>query len=407
MKKDIIILGGGLVGLTMGLALARHDFTVAIIDRMDYGSPSPDGRASAIAKASGQLFQVIDFWDKIKDKVQPIHHIRVCDGRPRPRLRFDSPDPQNQEEAMGYMIENHILLDRLIKAAQAHPQLELLGLQAVADVDRGAAGVTVTLKPRKEDSATQEVKAQLLISCEGRNSTMRHQAGILSTSWRYDHKALVTILEHEADHHATAWEDFQGESLMALLPLQGRRTALVWANPERISAGLDKLSQEALTKAIEAKVADRLGTITLAAPVLFYPLSFQHAQSYIDHRLALVGDSAHAIHPVAGQGYNIGVRDIAALVEVLHDSRLLGLDLGSREVLQQYQIWRRPDVLSSCIAMDGLVRLFAIDRGPIRPLRRLGMGIMDRLPAVKNLFRQEAMGLAGDVPKLLTGKFLT
>ena len=398
-KTDVIIIGGGLVGMTLALALDAHGLSSAVVDAADLDATLTagfDGRASAIASASAAMLAAIGHGDMLEG-TSPIMEIRVTDGLAPQHLHFDSRD--GDTGPLGYMIENRILRARLLGAARGAAQIALHAPAQVVSIDRGANDVTVTLA----DGSV--LTAPLLIAADGRKSATREAAGIRVARWSYPQTALVTMIEHERPHGDVAFELFYPTGPFAILPMApGTRSAVVWTVENADAPGYLKLGPRALAAEIERRSGGFLGKITISAPASSYPLGLHHAETYTADRLVLIGDAAHGIHPIAGQGLNMGLRDVAALTEVLVDAARLGMDLGAPAVGARYSAWRRLDNSLVTAVTDGLNRLFALKgRGPAA-VRRFGLATVERVPALKRRFMAEARGETGKRPKLLLGE---
>ena len=400
-RADVIILGGGLVGLALAAALDSGGLSAIIVDPADPDErldTAFDGRTSAVSSSSMRMLEATGVADHFPAPGCPIRKIQVADGLESGGLAFE---PEAGDDPLGHMHENRHLRATLRARAEAGRQLWLLWKSRVADVDRGDHGVVVAL----EDG--RKLCAPLLIAADGRNSPMREAAGIRIARWRYDHSAIVSVLRHERPHDNVAYEIFYPSGPFALLPMTdddtGHRSAIVWSVRKDDAPGLLSLSDEDFAAEARAAMGGFLGTIALAAPRSTYPLGFHHAAQITAHRLALVGDSAHAIHPIAGQGLNLGFRDGAALAQVLVEGARLGLDLGDRQLLDRYQRWRSLDALSVAFATDSLTRIYAIPGRTASAVRRFGMGLIDRIAPVRNRLMWEARGTSGDLPLLLRG----
>jgi 2-octaprenyl-6-methoxyphenol hydroxylase len=397
-RVDVIILGGGLVGQTLALALDAYGLTSAIVDPMDPATALAagfDGRASAIASASWKMLDVIGVVDALKPHGCPIHRIEVRDGLQKGALDFTTPA---QDEPLGTMVENRVLRTALRDAVLKAKGIALYVPNKAAEVVRDTSGVRVVL-----DSG-QTVSASLLVAAEGRNSPTRAAAGIKIANWKYDHSAIISAFDHSVDHGGVAHEIFYPAGPFALLPLKpGTRSALVWTVKAADAPGILALSERAFLAEIAKRTGGLLGDISLAAPRSTYPLGFHHAAHITAERLALVGDAAHGIHPIAGQGLNLGFRDVAALVEVLVDGARLGLDLGDAQLLSRYERWRSLDSLLVAVATDSLTRLFGIPGKTASAVRRIGLGAVQRISPLKSVFMAEARGTSGALPKLLQG----
>ncbi|HEV2569944.1 UbiH/UbiF/VisC/COQ6 family ubiquinone biosynthesis hydroxylase [Sphingomonas sp.] len=398
MHSDVIILGGGLVGLTFGLALDAHGLSATIVDPADPEAvlaPGFDGRASAIASASWAMLQAIGLGDRLDGKGCPIRAIRVSDGLKPGALDFV---PAADEDALGIMFGNRLLRQTLHAAAAEAKQLQLLMPARAATTERGPHGVTVTL----EDGRV--LRAPLLIAAEGRNSPTRRAAGINVARWNYDHVGIIAAIEHDRPHDNVAYEIFYPEGPFAILPLlPGNRSGLVWSVARADAPGYLKLGERGFLAELERKMDGLLGSMKLLAPLSAYPLGFHHAGRITDHRLALVGDAAHGIHPIAGQGLNLGLRDAAALTEVLVEGTRLGLDLGDAQLMKRYERWRSLDTFLVASSTDSLARLFGIRGEAASAVRRFGLSAVQRIKPLKEFFMAEARGEFGDKPKLLSG----
>jgi 2-octaprenyl-6-methoxyphenol hydroxylase len=396
-RVDVIILGGGLVGLTTALALNAHGLTSVVVDPADPAktlTAAFDGRASAIASASWHMLEAIGVAPRLEGQGCKIRRIEVRDGLSKNALDFTPADG----EALGTMVENRLIRRALYEAALAAEHIVLRAPASATSVVRGPGGVTATL----EDSSI--VEADLLIAAEGRNSPTRASAGIRTASWKYDHTAIISAIDHSIPHDNVAHEIFYPAGPFALLPmLPGNRSALVWTVAAKEAPGLLALSDRAFAIEAQKRTGGLLGDLSAAAPRSSYPLGFHHAAVITGERLVLVGDAAHGIHPIAGQGLNLGFRDVAALVEVLVEGSRLGLDLADAQLLARYQSWRSLDTLMVATATDTLTRLFGIPGRPARAIRRFGLGAVQRIAPLKSLFMSEARGESGALPKLLQG----
>jgi 2-octaprenyl-6-methoxyphenol hydroxylase len=395
-RIDVLILGGGLVGLTTALALDAHGLSSVMVDPVDPAKQAGsgfDGRASAIASASWRMLDVIGVADRLRPHGCPIRRIEVRDGLSRDALDF-TPD----DDALGTMVENAILRRVLREAAGVAKNVTLKTPARATTIQRGPGGVTATL-----DDGT-DLRADVLIVAEGRNSATRAMAGLRVANWKYPHVAIISAFDHSIPHHNVAHEIFYPAGPFALLPmLPGTRSALVWTVDEKDAPGVLALSDHAFAVEAEKRTGGVLGTLSSAAPRSSYPLGFHHAAAITAERLVLVGDAAHGIHPIAGQGLNLGFRDVAALVEVLVEGSRLGLDLGDAQVLARYQRWRSLDTLAVATATDTLTRLFGVRGNAARSVRRFGLGAVQRIKPLKDFFMAEARGETGQRPKLLQG----
>lgn len=398
--RDLVILGGGLVGMTLALAAARAGITSHVVDKADPAeltAEGADGRASAISTASWNLFRNIGLADRLEPLGCPIDAIAVTDGLKPGRIDFR---PAPDEGSLGRMFANRDLRLALFAAAREEPAIAWHTRAEALQRERGAHGVTVTL-----DDASM-LAGSLLVAAEGRQSPTRDEAGFSLARWEYRHRAFVTALHHEKPHDNVAWEIFYPAGPFALLPLldtpDGRhRSALVWTVAERDAKGVAGLSETAFVGEVEKHMGGLYGKVELAAPRMSYPLRFHHAGRITDERLAVIGDAAHGMHPIAGQGLNLGLRDVGALVEVLSEGMRLGLEPGDAQLLARYERWRSLDTFMVMFATDGINRLFGIPGRLPSAVRRLGMGAVQRLPALKRFFMDEARGVSGKLPELL------
>lgn len=398
---DVLILGGGLVGSALAVALDRHGLSAIVVDPADPAvmlAAGFDGRASAVASASHRMLDAIGVGEALRGKGCPIRHIRVSDGLAPGKLDFV---PAADDAALGTMYENRLLRRALYDAVTAAPLVELcMGTRATA-VERHQDGVRATL------SDGRTVTADLLVAAEGRQSPTREAAGIAVARWQYHHAAIVGAFHHERSHENVAYEIFYPAGPFALLPLPdddlGHRSAIVWTVAADQAAGMLKLGDRGFLAEAEQRMGGFLGRLTHASPRASYPLGFHHAARVTETRLVLVGDAAHGIHPIAGQGVNLGYRDVAALVEVLVEGRRLGLDAGDAQLLRRYEAWRGLDTFMVAAATDTLTRLFGIPGKAASALRRFGISAVDRIPPLKERFMSEARGESGELPKLLMG----
>ena len=399
-RADVIIFGGGLVGLALASALDSSGLSAIVVDPAD---PQPraeasfDGRTSAVSSSSMRMLDAIGVSDHLPASGCPIWRIAVADGLKAGSLHFDPDDG----EPLGFMHENRHLRAALQSRAEAGKDVWLLWKSRVANVDRGDHAVVVSL----EDG--RKLAAPLLIAADGRNSRTREVAGINVARWRYDHQAIVSVLRHEIPHEHVAYEIFYPSGPFALLPMNddagGHRSAIVWSVPNDDATGWLSLTDDDFAAEAEAAMGGFLGKVELLAPRSSFPLGFHHAAQITAKRLALVGDAAHAIHPIAGQGLNLGFRDVAALTQVLVQGARLGLDVGDRQLLDRYQRWRSIDALSVAFATDSLTRIYGIPGEAASAIRRFGMGLVGRISPLRDRLMKEARGTSGDLPLLLRG----
>lgn len=399
---EVLILGAGLVGSTLALALDAHGLKSIVVDPADPAAvlaPGHDGRASAVASASHRMLDAIGVGARLAGQGNPIRSIRVADGLEPGKLDFV---PQEADGALGIMYENRALRRALHAAASEAANIDLRMQTSATHVDRGPGGVTATLS----DGST--VKARLLVAAEGRRSPTREAAGITTARWQYDHVAMIATFNHEHAHEDCAYEIFYPAGPFAILPLKdderGHRSALVWTVDAADAPGMLKLSDRAWLAEAEKRMGGFLGRLGPVSPRTSYPLGFHHAARITAERLALVGDAGHGIHPIAGQGLNLGFRDVASLTQVLVEGKRLGLDLGDAELLKRYDRWRGFDTLMVATATDTLTRLFGIRGRAASAVRRFGISAVDSIAPLKARFMAEARGESGDLPKLLAGQ---
>lgn len=396
-RVDTIILGGGLIGLTTALALDAHGLSSVVIDPALPATTladSFDGRASAVASASWRMLEAIGIADKVRPHGCAIRSIEVRDGLQAKPLDFTPED----DEPLGTMVPNTVLRRVLFEAASNAANVTMKVPNRALSVGRSATGVTATL----DDGSV--ARADLLIAAEGRRSPTREAAGIRVARWQYDHAAIISAFDHDKPHHNVAHEIFYPDGPFALLPmLPGTRSALVWTVKAKDAPGVLALSDHAFAHEAAKRAGGLLGKLSAAAPRSTYPLGFHHAARITDNRLVLVGDAAHGIHPIAGQGLNLGFRDVAALAQVLVEGARTGIDLGDAMLLERYQQWRALDTFAVATATDTLTRLFGIPGSTASKVRRFGLGAVQRVKPLKDFFMAEARGETGTLPRLLQG----
>jgi len=403
-KTDLVIGGAGFAGLALAIAVRQglgEAFAVTVVDPALAANQSEDPRASAIAAAARRLFEAIAVWGAVADEAQPILDMVITDSKlddaVRPTFLTFGGDVE-PGEPFAHMVENRHLVDALVARAK-----ELgIGLRAsaVAGFEQGFHASEVKL------ADSERIFARLLVAADGAKSKIRDQAGIATHGWNYDQSAIVTTVAHERDHNGRAEEHFLPAGPFAILPLKGKRSSIVWTEDAREEARIVALSDAEFHEELERRFGLHLGDLQVVGARRAFPLGLFTARSFIGERLALIGDAAHVIHPIAGQGLNMGLRDVAALAEAIVDAARLGLDIGSPGVLERYQRWRRFDTMTMGIATDGLNRLFSNHSDVLRLVRDLGLGMVERMPFLKLLFIREAAGFTGDVPKLLRGEAL-
>ena len=403
-RVDLLIGGAGFAGLSLAIALRQalgDGFSVIVADPALGRTHEGDARASAIAAAARRLFEQLGVWEAVARDAQPILDMAVSDSKLSDAVRpvfLTFGGEVAPGEPFAHMVENRPLVDALTQKAQALGVI--LRSSAVADFEIGDNGVAVQL------SDGGAVRARLLVAADGARSAIRERAGIQSIGWTYDQSGIVTTVAHERDHNGRAEEHFLPAGPFAILPLKGNRSSIVWTEEAREAERIVALPDDEFHDELERRFGLHLGEISATGPRRAYPLGLSVARSFIAERIALVGDAAHIIHPIAGQGLNLGLRDVAALAEAVADAMRLGLDPGSPAVLDRYQRWRRFDTMAMGVATDGLNRLFSNKSDVLRLARDVGLGLVDRVPALKGLFIREAAGLTGEVPKLLKGEAL-
>ena len=398
---DLMIVGGGMTGLTLACAVAGAGPRVLLIERQPLQAavaPGFDGRVTAIAQASRRLLETLGLWAELAPGAQPIEDIRVGERHSPLTVHYDH--RAVGDEPLGHIVENRLIRSALLRRVQALSGhgLTLAAPATVARIGWRDQGARVRL----EDGRV--LSGALVAAAEGRTSPTRAAAGIEVMRWDYRQTGIVATLAHERPHRGLAVERFFPEGPCAILPMTGRRSSIVWAAEDRLAQELIRLDDDEFMGELAERVGDALGALTLAGPRWHYPLSMVQARRYTGRRLALVGDAAHAIHPIAGQGWNLALRDVAALAELVVDAQRLGLDPGGATVLARYERWRRFDSLALIAITDGLNRLFANDLLPLRLARELGLGMVERIAPLKGFFMRHAMGLLGDLPRVMRGE---
>ncbi len=399
IEADVLIVGGALIGGTLACALGRVGIPVAVIDMADPAVVKDakfDGRASAIALSSRRLLEGIGIWEKVSNTAAPMLDIRVSEAGSRLFLHYDH--EAIGDEPFGHMVENTHLRRALLETMSTLDSVRLFAPSTCVALERGGGRVHARL------SGGQRISAQLAIAADGRASPTREAAGIGIATWQYDQIAIVCTVRHEEPHGYTAHEHFLPAGPFAILPLLGNRSSLVWTERADLAPAILALDEEAFTIELRRRFGDFLGQVDVVGPRWSYPLCLHFAETAIAERLALVGDALHGMHPIAGQGLNMGFRDVAALAEVVTDTFRLGFDVGTPDVLERYQRWRRFDNMLMLALTDGLNRLFSNDIAPVRLARTLGLGTVNRIPPLKRFFMRHAMGLVGELPRLLRGE---
>jgi 2-octaprenyl-6-methoxyphenol hydroxylase len=402
--RDVVIAGAGFAGLALAIALRQglgEAFAVAVADPALKHERSRDPRATAIAAAARRLFEAIEVWDAVAAEAQPILDMTVTDSKledaVRPTFLTFGGDVEDGEP-FAHMIENRHLVDALTDKAK-ELGIDLRGT-AVTSFEHTGKTIDVTL------GGAGAVSARLLVGADGARSQIREQAGIATHGWNYAQSAIVCTVEHERDHQGRAEEHFLPAGPFAILPLKGKRSSIVWTERTLEAERIVALPDDQFHDELEKRFGLHLGELTVTGPRRAFPLGLHTARAFIAERIALVGDAAHIIHPIAGQGLNMGLRDVAALAEAVADAARLGLDIGGTQVLERYQRWRRFDTAMMGVATDGLNRLFSNRSDVLRLVRDIGLGLVERMPPLKRMFIREAAGFTGDVPRLMRGEAL-
>jgi 2-octaprenyl-6-methoxyphenol hydroxylase len=404
MKKvEVLVSGGGMVGLTLGLALAQGGLKTLIVDATPVSKvldPKFDGRVSALAYSSVRMMTALGVWDELAPHAQPIHEILVSDGKiggaASPfSLHFDAQEVGH--DSLGHIAENRHIRAALHAAVDRAPNLALIAPAMVASlaVENGAV---VTL------ADGSQIAASLVIAAEGRESRLRAEMGINVIGWSYPQTGIVATVEHEKPHNGVAYEHFLPSGPFAILPMTGNRSSLVWTEDKKKAPGLLALDEAGFNAELARRFGDHLGATKAAGPRWSYPLAFHIARSFVAPRFALAGDCAHGIHPIAGQGLNLGLKDAAAMAEVLLDAARLGRDFGALDTLKRYERWRRFDSFTLAASTDALNRLFSNDIAPLRHLRDLGLGVVDAIGPARRFFMRHAGGDIGKLPRLMKGE---
>ena len=403
---DIAIVGGGLNGPTLALALAQIGLRVTLIDRLPAATREDaafDGRSYALALTSTRMLGALGLWDDVKSHAQPMLEIKVTDGR-----AGEGPSPffmhfnhaEIEEGPMGHMVEDRHLRRALTDAVSNEPLITRRDGETVVAQDAAPSGITLTFADGKS------LRARLVVGADGRASGTAIRAGIKRIGWDYAQTALVCAIAHEKPHHGVAHQFFMPPGPLAILPLTDNRSSIVWSETAASAAHINALPDDGYLDVLRPRFGDFLGEISLAGARYTYPLSLSLAHAMMATRVALLGDAAHGVHPIAGQGLNAGMRDVAALAEVIADAHRRGQDIGSATVLEQYQLWRRFDNTALALATDSFNRLFSNDNPLLRLARDVGMAAINALPDARRGFMREAAGLTGTLPRLMQGKAL-
>ncbi|RIA55555.1 FAD-dependent monooxygenase [Dichotomicrobium thermohalophilum] len=403
---DIVIGGGGFIGLTLARALsvaAPGLFRVAVVDPAPperLHAPNNDGRAMTISAASRRMLETLGVWADVAEDAQPVNRIEITDtplDSPvrLPVLQFDTVDTADGPAA--HVVENAVLM-RALATAVEDSGATLIAPESIEGIETRGSGVAVRLGSGRESTA------RLVVAADGRRSRLRRMAGIKAITWDYPQVGIVTTVEHEHPHWGRAVQHFLPAGPFAMLPMTGRRCSLVWTEAPKDAERMLALDEGRLNAEITRRFGGELGEVRVISPLQTFPLSLSMARDFVKPGVALIGDAAHGLHWLAGQGLNHGLRDVAALTEVLVEARRIGEDIGQVNVLRRYERWRRFDSSMSAAGMDALNRLFANDNRTLRMVRTLGLGMVDRLAPLKRLFVAEAAGTTGELPRLMRGE---
>lgn len=412
---DVVIIGGGLAGLTLALGLDQAGLAVAVIDSLpveDQLAPEFDGRSSALAYTSWRMFEALGVADHLRPHAQRIEHILVCDGRPYGGTKPGGPGPNTLHfdrreisdgpdgEPLGWMAENRHTRHALVRVLKDRDRIMAAAPAKAVRHETRPDGASVWLDDgRRLDS-------KLIVACDGKFSRTRSQSGLRAYGWNYGQKGVVCTVAHDKPHQGVAYEYFMPSGPFAILPLPDNRSSLVWTERDKLADALIAAPDAVFQAELENRFGDFLGAVRPVGPRFCYPLGLRYAEQFYDHRLAFVGDAARGIHPIAGQGFNLGIRDAAALAEIAGDARKCGLDIGAMTTLARYQDWRAFDSATLAAGTDLFTRLFSNDIEPVRQIRGLGLSLVNRIPPARRFFMRQAGGETGDPPKLLKGERL-
>lgn len=400
MDFDILIVGGGMVGASLACALGDTALRIGVIENaeapMEWPEEEFDIRVSAITRATEKVFAAIGAWEgMVRRRVQAYSQMHVWDATGSGAIDFDSADIG--EPNLGHIIENRVILAALLERMAEFSNIELICPAQVGTLERQPDSVTLTLADGRS------LKARLVVGADGANSWVREQAGITTTGWSYEQSAVVATIKTSKHHQDACWQRFMPSGPLAFLPLPQGLSSIVWSTSPERAAELVNMPESQFLDELQLAFGDRLGRMETTGPRGAFPLLLRHANGYCAERLVLVGNAAHAIHPLAGQGLNLGVSDAAALAEVLLDAVGNKQDIGDLAVLRRYERWRKADNVAVMAAMDGFKRLFSNDNPALKVLRNVGLAMADRSGPAKHLMIRRAMGLSGDLPRLSRG----
>ncbi len=402
-KTDVAIVGGGMAGMSLAVALAQSGLRISLVDRLqaaELASDRFDGRVSALAFSSVRMLRALNLWNALEAVAQPINEILVNEGRlsgrPLPfSLHFDH---REIGEPLGHIVENRHIRQTLLAAISREPNIDFAPGVSAGELVVQANEAVLTL------SNGTTIHSTLVAAAEGRDCALRDAQGIGVIAWDYDQFGIVLTVEHERPHNGVAYEQFLPTGPFAILPMTGNRSSLVWTEKSSEARQLISLPASDFQRELALRFGDHLGPIHATGTVWTYPLKLQLARSYVKHRFALLGDAAHTIHPLAGQGFNLGLKDVAALAETVLDAARIGADYGRETVLRRYERWRRFDSTVLAVVTDSMNRLFSNDFWPIRVIRDVGLGLVDRIPPVRRTLMRHAGGDLGSLPRLLRGE---
>ncbi len=403
MDADILIVGGGLNGPALALALASGGLRSVIIDAVPLATrrkPAFDGRAYALSLTTVRMLQVLGIWGAVQAEAQPMLDIKVSDGKPfegASALHVHFDHNEIAEGPMGHMLEDRFLRRALLDAVKASKLITQIAPAAVAAQEILASHAEVTLADGRV------LRGRVLVGCDGRRSGVAMRAGIARTGHDYHQSGLVCAVRHEKPHNGVAYQQFMPSGPLAILPLKGDRSAIVWTETTTRAALIAAMPDREFMAELRPRFGDFLGKIKLVGKRFSYPLNLTVANELTQARLALVGDAAHGIHYLAGQGLNLGLRDVAALAEVLLDAARRGEDIGNPLVLARYGRWRGVDTATLTASTDLINKLFSNDNPLLRAGRVAGLGVVNAIPSARRGFIREAAGLTGDLPRLLRG----
>ena len=401
VDSDIIIVGGGLNGSLMAIAAANIGFSTIVLDSKDNEASAEnrfDGRSYALALSSVRLLKNLDIFEDIIDKSQPILDIKILDGKlvqgpSQFSLHFDN--NEIHDGPMGQMVEDRFIRKALFTKINKNKQIDYKFNSKVTEHKKQSGYISVTLENGKK------LNTKLLVGADGRNSELANRADIKKSGWKYNQSALVCAIEHEADHNGVAWQYFMPSGPLAVLPMTGKRSCIVWTEQNANAKAINLFDETRYTKILAARLGNFLGKFKIIGDRHTYPLELSIADRFIDERLALIGDAAHSVHPIAGQGLNAGFKDIAVLAHIIQDAHNRGEDLGSLGVLKRYEEWRRFDSAQLAYSTDLFNKLFSNENEALRLARNIGLKLLDSIPVAKRNIIKEAAGITGELPRLM------